>query len=284
MEIHLKACAKINLTLDVVGIRPDGYHLLDMIMQSVSLYDEVSVKLNHTGSINVVSSDKVLGGEEDIAYKAAVAFLTYVNSNSGADITITKNIPTAAGLGGGSADAAAVLYGLNYLHEGVLSQAVLEAIALSLGADVPYFLNGGTVLVGGIGEIFEKLPDMPECFIVIAKNAQKKSTKEMYRIIDGLGKSDFRPDNMAAKQAIIKGDLNLLCENIGNVFLSAWPHNSIVDIMSDFNPLAVSLSGSGPSYFSIFTSCDQAEACLHELNNRGIKAFLTVPTKLAIIH
>ena len=284
MKMHLKACAKINLTLDVVGRRPDGYHLLDMIMQSVDLYDEVSVEFNTVGGVYVKSSCDLLGGKDDIAYKAADAFLTEVNSQNGADIYIEKNIPTAAGLGGGSADAAAVLFALNRLHGDILTQPQLEKMALSLGADVPYFLNGGTVSVTGIGEIFEKLPDMPDCFIVIAKNAVKQSTKEMYRIIDGLGESEFRPDNILAKQAIIEGNLNLLCENIGNVFLSAWPHNSITDIMNSFNPLAVSLSGSGPSYFGIFTSRESAGACLEELTNKGIKAFLSVPTKKAIIH
>lgn len=283
MEMHLKVCAKINLTLDVVGVRPDGYHLLDMIVQSVNLCDEILVKTNNDGLINVKSSCDFLGGENDIAYKAAYTFLKGINSQNGAEIYIKKNIPTAAGLGGGSADAAAVLFALNFLHNSALSKEQLEKMALSLGADVPYFLNGGTVSVTGIGEFFEKLPDMPECYIVIAKNSEKKSTGEMYRIIDGLNDCKFRPDNSAVKQIIKNGDLDLLSTCIGNVFLAAWPHNIIVDIMNEFRPAAVSLSGSGPSYFGIFKDRISAQQCRDKLEEKGITSFLTVPTKQAII-
>ena len=173
MQLSCKANAKINLTLDIVGVRKDGYHILDMIMQSVSLADTVKISLNNIPQINVESSCNIISGENNIAYKAASYFLKEANINSGVDIYIEKNIPMSAGLGGGSADAAAVLLALNSLFNGPLDKKTLEKIALKLGADVPYFLYGGTVRVGGIGEEMKVLPPMPDCFIIIAKNAIK---------------------------------------------------------------------------------------------------------------
>jgi len=278
--VTAKAGAKINLTLDIVGIREDGYHLVDMIMQSVSLFDTISVETTENG-ITVNSSDISLGGKEDICYKAAYVFYEKSGICGGANITVKKSIPLAAGLGGGSADAAAVLMALNKCYDYPLSVAELEKIAITLGADVPFFLYGGTISVTGIGEIFEKLPDMPQCFIVIAKNAVKPSTKEMYRIIDSSVIYD-RPDNSAAKKAISDGDLHALSNNIKNVFSVAWKQNDLVDILSSNNALAVSLSGSGPSYFGIYENENDAKAVVKELAKNGIPGFLTVPTNSSI--
>ena len=280
MIVTAKAGAKINLTLDIVGIREDGYHLVDMIMQSVSLFDTISVETTENG-ITVNSSDISLGGKEDICYKAAYVFYEKSGICGGANITVKKSIPLAAGLGGGSADAAAVLMALNKCYDYPLSVAELEKIAITLGADVPFFLYGGTISVTGIGEIFEKLPDMPQCFIVIAKNAVKPSTKEMYRIIDSSVIYD-RPDNSAAKKAISDGDLHALSNNIKNVFSVAWKQNDLVDILSSNNALAVSLSGSGPSYFGIYENENDAKAVVKELAKNGIPGFLTVPTNSSI--
>ncbi len=280
MIVTAKAGAKINLTLDIVGIREDGYHLVDMIMQSVSLFDTISVETTENG-ITVNSSDISLGGKDDICYKAAYAFYEKSGMCGGANITVKKSIPLAAGLGGGSADAAAVLMALNKCYDYPLSVAELEKIAITLGADVPFFLYGGTISVTGIGEIFEKLPDMPHCFIVIAKNAVKPSTKEMYRIIDSSVIYN-RPDNSAAKKAISDGDLHALSNNIKNVFSVAWKQNDLVDILSSNNALAVSLSGSGPSYFGLYENENDAKAVVKELAKNGIPGFLTVPTNSSI--
>lgn len=281
MKITAKAGAKINLTLDIVGIRDDGYHLVDMIMQSVSLYDTVIVETMEKG-IKVASSDMTLGGEEDICYKSAVCFFKESGISGGAEITVKKNIPLAAGLGGGSADAAAVLLALNKCYGNPLDLSQLEKIGLSLGADVPFFLHGGTVSVTGIGEIFEKLPDIPKCKIVIAKNASKPSTKEMYRIIDSSVITD-RPDTKMVKQAIFNSDLELMCKNLKNVFSVAWEQTDIVDIFKSTNALAVSLSGSGPSYFGIFDDIQKANSAIEQFSSRGITCFLAEPTESAII-
>ena len=281
MKIIAKANAKINLTLDVVGKRADGYHLVDMIMQSVSLYDTVTVEKCDNG-ITVVSSDNTLGGEEDITYKAAKLFFEESSASGGAVIEIQKNIPVAAGLGGGSADAAAVLLALNQLYNSPLNLKALEGIAVRLGADVSFFLHGGTISVTGIGEIFEKLPDMPHCFFVIAKNSVKPSTKKMYSIIDNTDVSLFRPDNITAKKAIADNDLPLLCKSVKNVFSAAWKPDIITDILNKNNASAVSLSGSGPSYFGIFTKYEDALNSVNLLKEQGIAAFLAEPTASAI--
>lgn len=278
MKLTAKANAKINLTLDILGKREDGYHLVDMIMQTISLFDTVSVIKTDSG-IRVLSSDNALGGEEDITYKAAKLFFEETKINGGAQIEIEKCIPVAAGLGGGSTDAAAVLVLLNRLYENPLTVKELEKIAVKLGADVPFFLYGGTISVGGIGEVFEKLPDMPNCHLVIAKKGVKPSTKEMYNVIDNTDVSDYRPDNIAAKSAIEKSDLNTLCQNINNVFSAAWESDEIALIMKECGALSVSLSGSGPSYFGVFDNESYAKTAVECLKNLSIAAFYAVPTK-----
>lgn len=278
MKLTAKANAKINLTLDILGKREDGYHLVDMIMQTISLFDTVSVIKTDSG-IRVLSSDNALGGEEDITYKAAKLFFEETKINGGAQIEIEKCIPVAAGLGGGSTDAAAVLVLLNRLYENPLTVKELEKIAVKLGADVPFFLYGGTISVGGIGEVFEKLPDMPNCHLVIAKKGVKPSTKEMYNVIDNTDVSDYRPDNIAAKSAIEKSNLNILCQNINNVFSAAWESDEIALIMKECGALSVSLSGSGPSYFGVFDNESYAKTAVECLKNLSIAAFYAVPTK-----
>ncbi len=281
MKITAKANAKINLTLDIVGKREDGYHLVDMIMQSVTLYDTVTIEKTDNG-ITVNSSDNTLGGEDDITYKAAKLFFEASSVSGGANINIVKNIPVAAGLGGGSSNAAAVLMLLNKIYNYPLSAEKLEEISVSLGADVPFFLHGGTISVTGIGEVFDKLPDMPKCFLVIAKKDTKPSTKKMYEIIDSTDVSFFRPDNIFAKKAIAENDLDSLCKAIKNVFSAAWKPDIITDILKENNALAVSLSGSGPSYFGVFTSLTDAKNSVNELKVNGISAYLAEPTASAI--
>lgn len=281
MKLNVTACAKINLTLDIVGVRNDGYHLLNMIMQSVSLADKITVETVPNGEIIVTSSIASLGGTDDIAYKAANLFFMTAKISSGVNIHIDKHIPCAAGLGGGSADAAAVLLALNKIFDYPLTDERLEEISLTLGADVPYFLHGGTVSVTGIGENFRKLNDMPNCYIVIAKNAIKPSTAEMYRQIDD---NDFpHPKVECAELAIDKGDYKLLCESLDNMFAHLWNCEDLVNIMECCGADSISLSGSGPSYFALFSDKDRAEQCLNTFAKNDIKAYLCNPTKKAII-
>ena len=280
MKLNVTACAKINLTLDIVGVRNDGYHLLNMIMQSVSLADKITVENVPNGEIKVLSSLSILGGEDDIAYKAANLFFKTANISSGVNICIEKHIPCAAGLGGGSAVAAAVLLALNKIFDYPLSNERLEEICLKLGADVPYFLYGGTISVTGIGDEFRKLDDMPQCYIVIAKNAQKPSTAEMYRQIDN---GEYaHPNNLSAELAIKNDDYTLLCESVDNVFANLWNCEDVVAVMNENGADAVSLSGSGPSYFALFSDKNNAEKCVNAFTEKGIEAYLCQPTPKAI--
>ncbi len=281
MELTAKTYAKINLTLDIIGKLDNGYHLVDMLMQSVSLYDTVKVKKTDMG-IKAFSSNETLGGEEDITYKAAQMFFEESGIQAGAQITIEKNIPLAAGLGGGSSNAAAVLLLLNKLYNEPLNELELKSIALKLGADVPFFLEGGTSRAEGIGEKLTKLPNMPDCFIVIAKDGIKKSTKYMYSVVDSEDISLFRPNTAKAIKALEENNLDLLSQNIKNVFSAAWGRSVAQDILSKNNALSVGLSGSGPSYFAIYENREDAEKTLSLLKENNITAFLTVPTKKGI--
>lgn len=283
LKINLKANAKINLTLDIVGVREDGYHLVDMIMQSVSLADDITVETSDNADIIVASSNKMLGGENDITYKAAKLFLKKINIKAGIKIFINKNIPLAAGLGGGSADAAAVLIALNKIYGEPLNSTELEELAFKLGADVPFFIYGGTISVTGIGEIFETLPLMPNCYFVIAKKEDKSSTGEMYRKVDSLMDKINHPNNALAKKAIINNNLSELCENVGNVFSAVWDDSIVPDILKKSGALAVSLSGSGPSFFGIFNDINSAEKAIKKFEENNIKAFLATPIKQAIV-
>lgn len=281
ISIKIKANAKINLTLDILGKRPDGYHLVDMIMQSVSLCDNIELSKLPQNEIIVTSSDNLLGGEQDICYKAAKLFFEKSELNSGVKININKNIPLAAGLGGGSADAAAVLLALNKMFSNPLSNTDLYNIAIKLGADVPFFLIGGTVYATGIGEQLTKLKDMPECYILIVKNGNKKSTAQMYKQLDD-AESYGNFNTKKAKEAINKGDLNKICLNIGNAFTQLWDINDIKSVMLSRGAMAVSLSGSGPSIFGIYDDYNNAVLALNAFLDNNIQAFLTTPAKDAI--
>lgn len=278
--INIKASAKINLSLDITGVRDDGYHLIETVMQSVELCDNVSIE--KSDDIVVKSTNESLGNQNDICYKAAKLFFEHSDILGGAEICVTKNIPLSAGLGGGSADAAAVLLGLNALYNAPLNSQKLCELALMLGADVPYFLFGGTVIARGIGEICEKISNIPNCYIVLAKREQKKSTGYMYSVIDSASKP-IKVDTDSMLSAINDKDLFGIASACANAFSVAWDDKITTDILKWFDPLCVSLSGSGPTHFAIFDSETAAKQCQNELLANNIEAFLTKPTPKAII-
>lgn len=279
--LKIKAAAKINLSLDIVGVREDGYHLLETVMQSIDLFDEISINLTDK-DISVISSNTDLGNKNDIAYKAAEIYLNEINSPKGVIINIQKNIPLSAGLGGGSADAAAVILGLNRLFGNPLNMEKMSELALKLGADVPYFLYGGTVLVSGIGEICTPISPLPKCYIVVAKKEEKKSTKFMYSLIDNCQKNIY--DNTSEiVSAIENNDINAAMRLLGNSFSIAWDDTEIKSITDKFNPLAISLSGSGPTYFAVFGNKVSAENCANALITNGYQVFITRPIGKAIL-
>ncbi len=279
--LKIKAAAKINLSLDIVGVREDGYHLLETVMQSVDLFDEISITLTDK-EISVISSNTDLGNKNDIAYRAAEIYLNEINSQKGVNINIQKNIPLSAGLGGGSADAAAVILGLNKLFGNPLNMKKMTELALKIGADVPYFLYGGTVLVSGIGEICTPISPLPDCYIVLAKKEEKKSTQYMYSLIDNC-QDNIYVNTSDIVSAIENNNINTVMSLLGNSFSIAWDNTEIKGITDKFNPLALSLSGSGPTYFAVFCNKESANNCAKSLINNGYQAFLTKPTNDAII-
>ena len=277
--MKLKANAKINLTLDVLGKREDGYHLIDSVFQSVSLCDIVEVDVSD--SIVVGCSDNTICDESNIAYKAAENFFAYTNKNGGAQIAIEKHIPLASGMGGGSADAAAVIVALNKLYETNLSEEQLCEIGLSVGADVPFCIVGGTARVGGIGEQMSKISDMPDCAMLLIKHGTKLSTADMYKKVDTYPQDKFYTKLMV--DGINNGDLIAVCQNVFNAFGSVCDNEKLTQDINETKPLAVSLSGSGPTVFAIYKDLADSQKAKELLKIKGYNPIIATPTKNGII-
>lgn len=267
MSVSFFAPAKINLTLDIVGTRPDGYHLLESIFQAVSIYDAITVSKRWRKGIVLNAPGCDCPAEKNTAYKAAVAFMNYTGLKKGVRIFLHKEIPQQAGMGGGSADAAGVLVALNKLFQTHLTTEQLCEIGLTVGADVPFCIVGGTAFVTGIGEGIQPLPPLPDCAIVIAQPAEGISTKEAYAAVDN-AEILARPDNAAAIAALEVGDLAGVCQQAVNVFESATQLEGVKDIrrrMEAYAPLCSQMTGSGSCVFAIFDNTEAAGACLADL-------------------
>jgi len=277
--IKMKANAKINLSLSITGKRKDGYHLIDTVMQSVDLYDTVTVKRDNI--ITVKCGKTGLEGENNIAFKAAELFFEKVGINSGAEILIEKNIPAAAGLGGGSADAAAVLLALNKLYGTGLSYEALCEIALKLGADVPFFIKGGTQRAQGIGEILTKLNVFNKGCFILVKQGDKPSTGEMYRRLD----SEEHPKPAVEKtiSAINNNDIKAIAQSFDNSFAAVNESFLLKDYMLENSALAVSLSGSGPTHFAFFRDYEAAKRVYDRLKQQKTECYIARPIEKAII-
>lgn len=258
-QIFLKACAKLNLFLDITGKCENGYHLLKSVMQSVDIFDRVSVK--KSSEISVKCSESALDGENNLAHKAAALFFGQTGIAGGAEIYIEKRIPMQAGMAGGSADAAAVLYGLNRLYEAKLSAEELCAIGARLGADLPFCLCGGTMLCEGIGERLSLLPELSDCFFVIVKPEIGMSTAESYRIYDeheaaGLEHGDFS----AMSTALDNEDVSGISCALYNALECTVP-DSVLKIKSALLKVGAEgalMTGSGTAVFGIFDGIESA--------------------------
>jgi len=277
--MKLKANAKINLTLDVIGQRDDGYHLIDSIFQSIDLFDELTIE--KSDEIRVNCATDTINGDSNIAYKAAKKFFEFAKICGGAEIFIEKHIPLTSGMGGGSADAAAVIVALNSLYNTKFSENELCEIGLSVGADVPFCIVGGTARVGGIGEKLQKLPDMPNCAILLVKDGQKLSTADMYRKIDSCPQNKFY--TQAAVDGIKTHDFEALCKNTFNAFSAVSLNAELISLLNSTNPSAVSLSGSGPTVFSLYLNTRDAIKSKNALEEKGYSAIITFPAKSGII-
>lgn len=267
--MKVKAAAKINLMLDVLGTLPDGYHSLFMVMQSVGCYDFVEVNKTDTGKIEILTEDeRVPKDEKNIAYKAATAFFTATETkNTGISITIEKHIPMAAGLAGGSADAAGVLFCLNSLFHTDLPMPKLQRIGECVGADVPFALSGGTALCMDKGGVIAPLLPLAGKSVVLCKPQMDVSTVSAYRLLDEAAHLRHADKN-AMLYAAHTGDYALLCEKADNVFeqvIEVPARPVIKGVMRSHGADLTLMSGSGPTVYGLFSDRKGAESCAAEL-------------------
>lgn len=265
MKIERKAYAKINLGLDVTGVREDGYHIVKMIMQNVDLYDTLTFEDNDSGEIVLTAStDKIETDERNLICKVARQLKDKFNVKQGVTMHLVKRIPVAAGMAGGSTDGAAAYLALNELWGLNLSKKELCELAVSLGADIPYCIIGGTALAEGIGEELTAISDMPTCHLVIAKPAIDVSTGWVYKELDSR-EGIKHPDIDGIKAAIEEGNLNKMCALIGNVLeeVTASKYKEVgqlEEILRKEGAVGAFMTGSGPTVFGVFDKKDAAEA------------------------
>ena len=270
-EVFRKAYGKVNLGLDVVGRRPDGYHLVRMVMQTVDVCDDIVVRKGHAGSGLSLSCDhpEVPADERNLAWKAAMLVCRKYGIEPSFSITITKRIPAAAGMAGGSTDGAAVILALNELLELRMTMDEMDAIALQLGADVPFCLRRGTYLAEGIGEKLTKLPDLAPCSMVIVKPPFGVSTPWAYKALDEyLGSvpesGAAHPDIDLLMKALDRKDVRDIAAHMGNILESVVTREypEILEIkkrLTDKGAVKALMSGSGPTVFGIFTDDKAAQ-------------------------
>lgn len=263
--LTLSAPAKINYLLNVIGKRPDGYHELRMIMQRVNLCDEITLTLTNTPGISVTCNSKgAPDGPDNIAWKAARALFDLTESGNGVNIKIIKNIPVAAGLGGGSSDAASVLMGMNELLKLGLTEQKLMETGCKLGADVPFFIFKKTALAEGIGEKLTPLSEMPKCWILLINPGVRVSTSWVYRSLQLTSKGEL--NKLPKFFESIEQVVSILSNDLESVTIPAFP--VIADIKSLLMNLGAAgsmMSGSGPTVFGIFKSFDVAETARLEV-------------------
>lgn len=277
------AYAKLNLTLDVLGKREDGYHDLKSVMQTVSLRDDVEIDLDTGKPWKLLcTNDAIPCNEKNLAWKAAKVFFERTGKAvDGLEIRITKRIPMEAGLGGGSADAAAVLRALNKHYGNPLSILALAELGASVGSDVPFCVLCGTAMAEGRGERLRKLPDMPDCVFVICKPDFSASTPELYRKIDETVIAK-RPDHQAMESALLAGDLGAVAQNLCNVFdpLVTSEHlelNYIKSIMNSYGSVGQQMTGSGSAVFAILPSFEYAAVVCNMLKDNYPQVFIAKP-------
>lgn len=282
--LTLSAPAKLNLTLDILSTRPDGYHEMQMVMQSVSLCDALTLNPNRRGGIRAESGLRFLPNDKsNLAVAAALAFRRATKQTvSDLHIKIQKNIPVCAGTAGGSSDAAAVLRGLNTLTGAGLSPRQLAALGAEIGSDVPYCVLGGTALAEGRGERLTPLPSLPPCYIVLCKPHFSISTPALFRAWDKK-KHRLRPDTKGMLAALESGSLLEVARRMFNVFELVLPQQQRREIeaikvsLIHMGALGATMSGSGPTVFGIFDNEPDAKAAVSLLKKTYPEVFLTTP-------
>lgn len=284
----IKAAAKINIMLDVAGILPDGYHSLNMIMQSVSCYDTVRVERSGGNDIIIVTSDKrVPTDEKNIAYKAAAEFFRHfrISRGRGIEIEIEKNIPMAAGLAGGSADAAAVIKALDILYGKNSSLFGLCEIGEKVGADVPFSLMGGTAYCTDKGGVIAPLPLIDNCFVVLCKPKMDVSTVSAYKQLDEAERIRHA-DVSGMLYAVKTRNYEMMCKKACNVFeqvIEVPKRPYIKSVMKKHGADLAMMSGSGPTVYGLFKSKENAEKCAAELKNEFGEVILCEPCLKSLV-
>lgn len=280
-EFTIQAPAKLNLTLDVLGRREDGYHDLKMVMQSITLADRLTLRPGRAPGIQVSSSFHFLPtGEKNLAGKAAVCFYQALGRPArDLDISITKHVPVCAGMAGGSSDAAAVLRALNRLEGDPFSPEELAHVGEAVGSDVPYCVLGCTALAQGRGEVLTPLPPLPHCWVVACKPDFPVSTPDLFARIDSC-RIRRRPDADGLMAALEQGDLMEVARRMYNVFEDVLPERQLARVADIKNTLiqqgalGANMSGTGPTAFGLFSSQSQAQAAYDVLKQRYQEVFL----------
>lgn len=282
--MRLQAFAKINLGLDVLGKREDGYHEVRMIMQTIRMYDQLDMRKSVEPGIHLTTNKKYIPVDENnLVWRAAKLMMDTCGIIEGVSIHLHKVIPVAAGMAGGSSDAAATLVGMNRLFHCGLSKEKLMELGVQIGADVPYCMLRGTALAEGIGEKLTVLPPMPDCWILIGKPGISVSTKYVYTTLD-LNTDTVHPDIDGMKKALEDGNLYGITERMGNVLqdvtIPAYPEvERIKEQMKTLGAVNAMMSGSGPTVFGIFDNEEKAQEACQKLRESGScqQVFLTVP-------
>lgn len=261
--IRRNAYGKINLGLDVVGRRPDGYHLVKMILQTVDLFDEVVVRRQEEGITVKTNKPFLPCDERNLAYKAAKLMLEHFGLSGGIRIDIGKNIPVAAGMAGGSTDAAAVMQAIVELYGLKADAAELDALAVKLGADVPFCLRKGTYLAEGIGEVLTELPPMPHCHCLLVNPGFGVSTKKVYERIDAI-KEPHHPDIDRIIRGLEQNSAADVAASIGNILeLAVIPDHPVIgeikERMVEYGALSAMMSGSGATVFGLYRDRKQRD-------------------------
>lgn len=277
--MKIRAYAKVNISLDVVGKREDGYHLLRMIMQNIDLYDEIIVEKQSRDIIIECNKNYVPTDSRNLAYKAAMAFKERYNISEGVKIKIFKNIPVSAGLAGGSTDAAAVLKLMNKLFEVNASKEELMELGLKLGADIPYCIQGGTALCEGVGEVITPLKPFRDKIIVLVKPSFGVSTKEVYKNFD-MEKVKKHPETEALIKAMAEDDLRYVAYNMRNLLenVTLKKHKVLINLKEEMNKYGAinsMMSGSGPTVFAFFDDMLKAQRCFEKMKEKYNEVFLT---------
>lgn len=275
LEMRLKALAKINLGLDVLRRREDGYHEVRMIMQTLRMYDRITLRKTKEPGIQLKSNlFYVPENESNLAYRAAKLLMDEFGLEEGLFIDLQKFIPVAAGMAGGSSDAAAVLYGVNRMFGLKLSKRQLMERGVLIGADVPYCIMRGTVLAEGIGEKLTPLPPMPSCRVLVAKPPVSVSTKFVYENLK-LDEVDRHPQIDRIMEGLQEGSLSQVASHMGNILESVTVlHYPVIaeirEEMMRLGALNAMMSGSGPTVFGLFEDAELAERAYHELRGGSL--------------